>query len=346
MKKTIAVLFGGCSTEYPISLQSACAVLQAIDRTRYEVLPIGITRAGDWFLYEGPLDAILQDTWRECGCVPAAVSPSRSIRGLLIFRPNGVETLRLDGAFPVLHGKYGEDGTVQGLLELAGIPVVGCGTLASALGMDKVRAHQLASMAGVRVPACVVLDEEAELDRRRGEIKKLGLPLFVKPVRSGSSFGISRVTQWNQVPEAVGEAFRHDSRVVLEECVSGFEVGCAILGTRDLTVGQVDEIELSEGFFDYEEKYTLKTSRIHMPARIPAEKAEEIKAAAVKVYRALDCSGFARVDLFLTPEGEIIFNEVNTIPGFTGHSRYPNMMKGIGLDFPVLVERLLEEALV
>ncbi len=346
MKKTIAVLFGGCSTEYPVSLQSAYAVLQAIDRTRYEVLPVGITRAGDWFLYEGPLDAIPQDTWQESGCVPAALSPSRSIRGLLVFRSTGMETLPLDGAFPVLHGKNGEDGTVQGLLELAGVPVVGCGTLASALGMDKVRAHQLAFAAGVRVPACVVLEDGAELDRRRGEIKKLGLPLFVKPVRSGSSFGISRVTQWNQVPEAVEEAFRHDSRVILEECVSGFEVGCAVLGTRSLTVGQVDEIELSEGFFDYEEKYTLKTSRIHMPARIAPEKAEEIKAAAVKVYRALDCAGFARVDLFLTPEGEILFNEVNTIPGFTGHSRYPNMMKGIGLDFPALVERLLEEALV
>lgn len=346
MKKTVAVLFGGCSTEYSVSLQSAYAVLQAIDRTRYEVLPVGITRAGDWFFYEGPLDAIPLDTWQESGCVPAALSPSRSVRGLLIFRSTRMETLLLDEAFPVLHGRNGEDGTVQGLLELAGIPVVGCGTLASALCMDKVRAHRLASAAGVRVPACVVLEDAAELERRRGEIKKLGLPLFVKPVRSGSSFGISRVTRWNQVPEAVEEAFRHDSRVILEECVSGFEVGCAILGTRDLTVGQVDEIELSEGFFDYEEKYTLKTSQIHMPARIAPEKAEEIKASAVTVYRALDCAGFARVDLFLTPEGEIVFNEVNTIPGFTGHSRYPNMMKGIGLDFPALVERLLEEALV
>ena len=346
MKKTIAVLFGGCSTEYPVSLQSAYAVLQAVDRTRYEVLPVGITRMGDWFLYEGSIDAIPQDTWQESGCVPAALSPSRSIRGLLIFRSTGVETLSLDGAFPVLHGRNGEDGTVQGLLELAGIPLVGCGTLASALCMDKVRAHQLAAAAGVRVPACVVLEDAAELDHRRGEIKKLGLPLFVKPIRSGSSFGISRVTQWNQVPEAVEEAFGHDSRVILEECISGFEVGCAILGTRNLTVGQVDEIELSEGFFDYEEKYTLKTSQIHMPARITPEKAEEIKAAAVKVYRALDCAGFARVDLFLTPEGELVFNEVNTIPGFTGHSRYPSMMKGVGIDFPTLVQRLLEEALV
>lgn len=344
MKKTIAVLFGGCSTEYPVSLQSAHAVLKAVDRSCYEVLPVGITRGGDWFLYEGPLDAIPGDDWQRRNCVPAVLSPSRSVQGLLIFRPSGMETVRLDAAFPVLHGKNGEDGTVQGLLELAGIPVVGCGSLASALCMDKVRAHQLAAFAGVRVPASVTLDDMSEMEGRREEIRGLGLPLFVKPVRSGSSFGISRVTEWGQLEEAVEEAFRHDSRVVLEEGIPGFEVGCAVLGTRSLTVGAVDEIELSDGFFNYEEKYTLKTSRIHMPARITPEKVEEIRAAAVKVYRALDCAGFARVDLFLTPEGEVVFNEVNTIPGFTGHSRYPNMMKGIGLEFSELVSRLLEEA--
>lgn len=343
MKKTIAVLFGGCSTEYSVSLQSAHAVLSAIDPNRYQVLPVGITRAGDWFLYEGPLDRIPEDRWQASGCVPAALSPSRSVRGLLVFRPAGLETLPLDGAFPVLHGKNGEDGTVQGLLELAGVPVVGCGVLSSALCMDKVRAHQLAEAAGVAVPPCVVLDRPEELEERREALQGLGLPLFVKPVRSGSSYGITRVDAWSQVSEAVGEAFQHDSRVILEVAVPGFEVGCAVMGTRKLTIGAVDEIELSDGFFNFEEKYTLKTSRIHMPARIPEEKAEEIKDAAARVYRALDCAGFARVDLFLTPEGKIVFNEVNTIPGFTSHSRFPNMMKGIGLDFPALIDRLLED---
>ncbi len=344
MKKTIAVLFGGCSTEYSVSLQSAHAVLSAIDASRYQVLPVGITRAGDWFLYEGPLDRIPEDQWQAPDCVPAALSPSRSIHGLLVFRPSGLETLPLDGAFPVLHGKNGEDGTVQGLLELAGVPVVGCGVLSSALCMDKVRAHQLAEAAGVKVPPCVVLDRPEELEECREEIKRLGLPLFIKPVRSGSSYGITKASAWSQVPEAVAGAFRHDSRVILEAAVPGFEVGCAVMGTRRLTTGEVDEIELSDGFFNFEEKYTLKTSRIHMPARIPAEKAAEIKDAAARVYRALDCAGFARVDLFLTPEGEIVFNEVNTIPGFTSHSRFPNMMKGIGLDFPTLIDRLLEDA--
>lgn len=167
-------------------------------------------------------------------------------------------------------------------------------------------------------------------------------PVFVKPVRAGSSFGITKVSGPEELPAAMEEAFRHDSAVILEETIPGFEVGCAVMGNEELTVGLVDEIALSEGFFNYEEKYTLKTSAIHCPARIPPEKAAEIQAAAKTIYRALDCRVFARVDLFLTPDGEIVFNEVNTIPGFTAHSRYPSMMQGIGISFGELVTRLIE----
>ena len=344
-KKTLAVLFGGCSTEYEISLESAHGVLKAIDQDRYQVIPVGITRQGAWYCYEGDWDAIAEDRWQEGPCVPTVISPDRLCRGLLILRPEGVETAALDGCLPILHGRNGEDGTVQGLLELAGIPVVGCGTLASALGMDKVRAHILAQAAGVPAPRSVVLEGPEELPLRLEEARELGLPLFVKPVRSGSSFGISRVCRWEDLPQAVEEAFRHDGRVMLEEAVEGAEVGCAVLGRRELTVGQVDLIQLAGGFFDFEEKYTLKTSRILMPAPIPEELARRVRELAGTVYRALDCAGFARVDFFLTPAGEVLFNEVNTIPGFTAHSRYPNMMKGIGLDFPALVARLLEEGL-
>ena len=166
--------------------------------------------------------------------------------------------------------------------------------------------------------------------------------MFVKPVRAGSSFGITKVSGPEELPAAMEEAFRHDSAVILEETIPGFEVGCAVMGNEELTVGLVDEIALSEGFFNYEEKYTLKTSAIHCPARIPPEKAAEIQAAAKTIYRALDCRVFARVDLFLTPDGEIVFNEVNTIPGFTAHSRYPSMMQGIGISFGELVTRLIE----
>ena len=265
-------------------------------------------------------------------------------RGHVGISPDAAYTFALfqDAAVPVLHGKNGEDGTVQGLFELAGVPVIGCGTLSSALCMDKDRAHQLAALAGIRVPRSHVFHSSDDFSRIAQAAEELGYPVFVKPVRAGSSFGITKVSGPEELPAAMEEAFRHDSAVILEETIPGFEVGCAVMGNEELTVGLVDEIALSEGFFNYEEKYTLKTSAIHCPARIPPEKAAEIQAAAKTIYRALDCRVFARVDLFLTPDGEIVFNEVNTIPGFTAHSRYPSMMQGIGISFGELVTRLIE----
>ncbi len=240
----------------------------------------------------------------------------------------------------MLHGKNGEDGTVQGLFELSGIPLVGCGTLASALCMDKDRAHKLVSLAGIAVPKSVVLEKNTTAARQK-ILDTLSFPVFVKPVRAGSSFGVTRVESRDALGTAVDAAFRYDSSVIVEEAVPGFEVGCAVLGTDTLTVGRTDEIELSGGFFDFEEKYMLKTSRIHMPARVDAATELRIQETAKTIYRALGCSGFARVDLFLTPSGELVFNEVNTIPGLTAHSRFPNMMKGIGLSFPQMIDRLL-----
>ena len=339
--KRILVFFGGCSSEYGVSLQSAHAVLTHLDRARFCPLAVGITREGKWLYYTGPADAIAADTWQEGPCVPCALSPDRGSRTLLLLDGSG-ERISFDAAFPVLHGKNGEDGTLQGLLELAGIPVIGCGTLSSALCMDKDRAHKLAALAGVPVPKGVVFARGAAGEELSEAARALGYPLFVKPVRAGSSFGVTRVTEPGALPGAVAAALEHDREVLLEEAVPGFEVGCAVLGTEELTVGAVDEVELSQGFFDFEEKYTLKTSAIHCPARIPPEQAAAVQRAAVAVYRALDCKGFARVDLFLTPDGEIVFNEVNTIPGFTAHSRYPNMMKAAGLDFSRLITRILE----
>ncbi len=340
-KRIIAVLFGGCSTEHEISLQSAHAVLSHIDRSVCVPLPVGITREGQWFLYNGPLERIPDGRWESEGsCLPCLISPDRTKRELLVFGGSAIH-YRLDAAFPVLHGKNGEDGMVQGLLELAGIPVIGCGCLSSALCMDKDRAHRLVSLAGIAVPKGVVLPSSAPDSAWKQAAEEVGYPLFVKPVRSGSSFGIARIAQPDKLLPAVREAAAHDEEVILEQAVPGFEVGCAVMGNDKLTVGLVDEIELSGGFFDFEEKYTLKTSSIHCPARIPAKKAEEIREAAKIIYRALGCRGFARVDMFLTPEGKILFNEVNTIPGFTSHSRYPNMMKGIGISFGELVGRLI-----
>ena len=349
MKKlTIAVLFGGCSSEYSISLQSAHSVITHLDREKYTPVLLGITRDGRWFYYTGPVDALPDDTWHQdpLHCTPAVLSPDRSLHGLLLLAPAGPSSLRLDAAFPVLHGKNGEDGTVQGLLELAGIPIVGCGTLSSALCMDKEVAHRLAREAGAEIPKGVVFRAGDDLAALGPLTAGLDYPLFVKPSRAGSSFGVSRVEDPGSLVPAVAGALDHDSKVLIEEAVPGIEVGCAVLGNDRLTVGRVDEIELDHGFFDYVEKYNLITSRIHMPARISPEQERSVQDLAVRLYRALECSGFARVDCFLTPEGRLVFNEINTIPGFTSHSRYPRMMEGVGLEFSPLLDALIGLAVV
>lgn len=344
--KKVAVLFGGCSPEYGVSLQSAAAVISHIDREKYEPVPVGITHTGDWFYYGGEPAEIADDTWCAGGdCVPVTVSLNRSAPGLLLWKEEGVERMEIDAAFPVLHGRNGEDGTVQGLFELAGIPVAGCGILSSALCMDKDMAHRLVKEAGVKVPVSRVYGKDADKTGMLRQAEQIGYPLFVKPVRAGSSYGITKVGDQNELLEAIELAYAYDERIIMEEGISGFEVGCAVLGTEKLTVGEVDEIQLSEGFFDFTEKYTLKTSAIHVPARIPAETAKKIKKTAETIYRALDCRGFARVDMFLSKEGEIVFNEVNTIPGFTAHSRFPNMMKAAGISFQQVISAILEEAL-
>ena len=342
-QKTVLFLFGGCSTEHGISLQSAQGVLEHLDRGRWRPLMVGITGKGEWRCYNGPVSAIGDGSWQRDNlhCIPCTLSLDRDRHQLLLLGER-VSRVSFDGAFPILHGKNGEDGTVQGLLELAGIPFAGCGALSSALCMDKDRSHKLAALAGVPTPRGFVFSAGADRGDIQAAAETLGYPLFVKPVRSGSSFGISRVTEPAGLMPAVKEAFGHDREVLLEEAVDGFEVGCAVLGNDTLTLGQVDEIELRGGFFDFTEKYTLQTSAIHCPARISPEKTLEIQRVAVSVYRALDCRGFARVDLFLTSRGEVLFNEVNTIPGFTAHSRYPNMMRAAGLDFISLVTRILE----
>jgi D-alanine---D-serine ligase len=343
-RKKIAILFGGCSTEYPISLQSASSIISNLDSDRYEKILIGITREGSWFRYYGTVDQIQSDTWYTQSelCIPVMISPDRKLHGIIELQTGGFKTTKLDAVFPVLHGKNGEDGTVQGLLELSGIPLIGCGTLSSAICMDKDRAHRLVALAGILTPGAIVLTEPTsteELYRRTEHIK---YPLFVKPVKAGSSFGITKVLDANDLPDAVHVAFEHDNEVIIEETIEGFEVGCAVLGNQDLMIGEVDEIELSDGFFDFTEKYTLKSSKIHMPARIDITTANRIKEAAAIIYKTLGCRGFARVDMFLTPDKKIVFNEVNTIPGFTSHSRYPNMMKGIGLSYSEILDKLIE----
>ena len=222
-RKKIAVIFGGCSPEYSVSLQSAYAVISHMDTEVYTPVLIGISQSGDWFLYEGDIEKIVSDTW--CGgkdCTPVVVSPNRTSHNLLLLENGKVKKLHIDAAFPVLHGRNGEDGTIQGLFEMAGIPVVGCGVLSSALCMDKDRAHKLVHTAGIAVPSSFVLGKSASVATALQQAEKIGYPLFVKPVKAGSSFGITKVSSSNELPAALELAFEYDKRVIVEECISGF----------------------------------------------------------------------------------------------------------------------------
>lgn len=344
-KLNIAIIFGGCSSEYSVSLESASAIIRNLDESKYNPVLIGISNTGDWFYYTGPVEKIQNDTWRNSkDCVPAVISPNRRIHKLLLLGKSEPASIQIDAVLPILHGKNGEDGTVQGLISLSGIPLVGCNVLASALCMDKDRAHKLVSLAGVRTPKAMVIASVSEMEEVKKFSNEVGLPLFVKPVKAGSSYGVSKVDSKEDLLRAIEEAFHYDTEVIIEENIDGFEVGCAVLGTNELITGEVDEIELSGGFFDFTEKYTLQTSAIHVPARISKNKSNEIKETAKRIYKALGCSGFARVDMFLTTSGEIVFNEVNTIPGFTEHSRYPGMMKAAGYSFSMLLDQIIEQA--
>ena len=342
-KNRIAIIFGGNSTEYWVSLQSATSVFENIIREKFDVVPVGITRTGDWYRYTGKTERIADDTWFEDyeNLHPVSVSQNRSVKGFIEFNEENTQIIKVDLVFPVLHGKNGEDGTLQGLFELAGIPVVGCDTLSSALCMDKNKVHKLVSLAGISVPKSVTFKASGQKAALKKIEDELNYPLYVKPVRAGSSFGITKVARKQELEAAIQLAFEHDTEVIVEESIDGFEVGCAVLGIEDPIVGRVDEIEVPGGFFDYKEKYTQKAAKIYMPARIDAETEKKIQDAAVSIFKTAGCSGFARVDMFYTPSGEIVFNEVNTIPGFTSHSRYPNMMKGIGLSFADMLDKLI-----
>ncbi|MBQ8982494.1 MAG: D-alanine--D-serine ligase VanG [Lachnospiraceae bacterium] len=347
-RKRIVILFGGCSSEYSVSLQSAYAVICHLDQKEYLPVLIGITKTGDWYLYLGETDRISEDTW--CGLktnIPVSVCPNRHESCLMAYTEDGefMKKIPVDAVFPVLHGRNGEDGTVQGMFELAGIPVIGCGVLASSLCMDKDRAHKLVSEAGIRVPkSFVIADDHNEnygIQNALYQAESIGYPLFVKPVKAGSSYGVTKVCKRTELADAIRLAFQYDDTVIVEEAITGFEVGCAVMGNEELTVGEVDEIELQSEFFDFTEKYTLKTSAIHVPARIDEDTAEQIRQTARRIYQTLGCKVFSRVDMFLTENGEIVFNEVNTIPGFTSHSRFPNMMKAVGISFEQILNTVI-----
>jgi D-alanine--(R)-lactate ligase len=336
----VAIIFGGCSEEHPISVKSAHEVARNLDLEKYEPFYIGITKSGTWKLCDGP------DTdWDNGKCRPAMLSPDRSVHGFLVLEQGHYKTIRLDLVFPVLHGKLGEDGAMQGLLELSGIPYVGCDVQSSALCMDKSLAYMVASNAGIATPNFWTVTANQAIDPDR-----LAYPVFVKPARSGSSFGVSKAARKEELPNAVATARQYDVKVLIEEAVVGSEVGCAILGNDlDLTTGEVDRIALSHGFFRIHQETLPETgsenSTAIVPADISAEARSLVQETARVIYRALGCRGLSRVDMFLKDDGTVVLNEVNTLPGMTSYSRYPRMMAAAGLPLSEVVDRVLSLAL-
>lgn len=339
-KLKIAVIFGGSSEEHPISVKSAQEVAKNLDTDMYEPLFVGITQDGAWKLCDGP-DA----SWENGSSRPVVLSPDRSAHGLLVLEQEQYELIRLDVVFPVLHGKHGEDGAIQGLLELSGIPYIGCDIPSSALCMDKSLAYIVAKDAGIATPNHWVVAAHENIDP-----DLLTYPVFVKPARSGSSFGVSKVSRKEELLAAIVTAKQYDSKVLIEEAVVGSEVGCAILGERfGLVAGEVDRISLSHGFFRIHQEDEPETgsenSTAIVPADIPAETRELVQDTAKAIYRALGCRGLARVDMFLKDDGTVVLNEVNTLPGMTSYSRYPRMMAAAGLPLAEVIDRMVARTL-
>jgi len=336
----IAILFGGSSEEHPISIKSAKEVAKNLDLERYEPFYIGITRNGTWKICDDP-DADLDNGT----CDSTMLSPDRSVHGLLVLEQGHYKTIRLDLVFPVLHGKLGEDGAIQGLLELSGIPYVGCDVQSSALCMDKSLTYIVARYAGIATPEFWTFTANEHIDPDRPTY-----PVFVKPARSGSSFGVSRVNEKHELPSAVEAARQYDSKVMIEEVVVGQEVGCAIFGNdTDLTAGEPDRISLSHGFFrihqEDQPESGSENSTFIVPADISTDARELVQETAKALYRALGCRGLSRVDMFLKADGSVVLNEVNTLPGMTSYSRYPRMMAAAGLSLADVIDRIVSLAL-
>ena len=324
-KKTIAVVFGGQSSEHEISCISVATVLRQIDESKYNILIIGITKAGRWLKVDS-IEAVEDGSWRE-GTVGAILSPDASMKGVL-FLENGHATLeKVDVVFPVLHGLWGEDGTIQGVLELAGIPYVGCGVLASAVSMDKLYTKIIVDTLGIRVES------------------RFSYPVFVKPSCAGSSKGVSKATDRESLIHALEVAAAEDVKILVEEMIVGRELEFAIFNSGETEASGIGEILAAADFYDYDAKYNNAESRTVIDPELPEGKMDEIREAAKAIFQAVDGCGLARVDFFLEKDtNRVIFNEINTLPGFTAISMYPMLWEARGRKKPELVEALIQSA--
>ncbi|MGF1429753.1 D-alanine--D-alanine ligase family protein [Kitasatospora sp. LaBMicrA B282] len=361
-KPRVAIVFGGRSSEHGVSVVTAASVLRAIDRTKYDVLPVGITQEGRWALVaDEPARMAITD-----GRMPDVEQVAESVDGQLALpaSPASREVVwtepgaapkvlgEVDVVLPLLHGPWGEDGTLQGLLELSGVPYVGSGVLASAVGMDKEYTKRVLESFGLGIGPYTVIrprDWESEAGRTaaRERIAALGLPVFVKPCRAGSSIGITKVKDVAELDAAIEEARRHDPKVIVEAMLEGRELECAVLEFEDGPRASLPaEVLVGEGyeFYDFEAKY-IDSSEVQIPARLTEQETADIRQKAVEAFEALGCEGLARVDFFLLTDGRWVVNEVNTLPGFTPISAYPKMWEATGVPYPELIDRLLQAAL-
>ena len=353
----VAVVYGGRSSEHAISCVSAGSILRNLDPERFDVVAVGISPEGSWMLTDGRPETLaitdgqlpqVSDASGTALALPA--DPRRGGQLISLDKGPGELLAAVDVVFPVLHGPYGEDGTIQGLLELAGVPYVGAGVLASAAGMDKEFTKKLLAAEGLPIGDQVVLrahDATLELEDR----ERLGLPVFVKPARGGSSIGVSRVMAWDQLQSAIDLARRHDPKVIVEAAVPGRELECGVLEFPDGSVeaSTVGEIRVAgvrgreDGFYDFATKYLEDAAELDVPAKIDDEIADAVRQLAIRAFRAIDCQGLARVDFFLTDHGPVI-NEINTMPGFTTISMYPRMWAASGMDYATLLATMVDTA--
>ena len=356
-RKRVAVVYGGRSSEHAISCVSAGSILRNLDPERFDVVAVGISPEGSWMLTDGRPETLaitdgqlpqVSDASGTALALPA--DPRRGGQLISLDKGPGELLASVDVVFPVLHGPYGEDGTIQGLLELAGVPYVGAGVLASAAGMDKEFTKKLLAAEGLPIGDQVVLrahDDTLELEDR----ERLGLPVFVKPARGGSSIGVSRVAAWDQLANAIELARRHDPKVIIEAAVPGRELECGVLEFPDgrVEASTVGEIRVAgvrgreDGFYDFATKYLEDAAELDVPAKIDDEIADTVRQLAIRAFRAIDCQGLARVDFFLTENGPVI-NEINTMPGFTTISMYPRMWAASGMDYPTLLATMVDTA--
>ena len=352
MKKlSVCVLFGGISPEYEVSLRSAESVLNNMDPEKYNIFPVGITKAGDWVLFGGTDYSMLPTgEWLDHpGNRRATISPVRG-QGLLSFEGDCVVRERIDVVFPVLHGQNGEDGAMQGLLQMAGIPYVGPHVSASAVSMDKTLTKLVADQAGV-TQAQWLLVRNSELEMRMDAVldhveARFSYPVFVKPAGTGSSVGVSKATDRSALRAALLKAGTYDEKILVEEFISGREVEVAVMGNQSPMASICGEIDSGAEFYDYDAKYLTDTSVAYIPARIPEDVAENVRDMAVRIYSAIGCLGLSRVDFFVTyDDNRVVFNEINTLPGFTSISMYPKLFAASGIPYGQLIDELLQLAL-